>query len=305
MAQVAEWQVLSPRGIPIVEGFVNGRKVLVMLDTGGITMIFRSATERLGLSPHYARHYRVVGVGGETDVESTTVEEFKIGSLVRTDWQVMVAGERKSPADVLLGEDVFDKVDVEFDLPHKQVRLFQPSGCENVPLAYWAPQQASPLNLGAGPKIVVPVKVNGLRVQAILDSGAAVSLLNSGVAKRLGFTSNSPGLVSSGQHAGVGPNLVNSWLARMQSFSIGGETISDTVIRFADLGLGAEMLLGADFLRAHRVLVAHSQRKMYFTYEGGPVFETRVPSSAGEPSSEEAMKAAPPEGGSTSPGKTD
>ena len=33
------------------------------------------------------------------------------------------------------------------------------------------------------------------------------------------------------------------------------------------------MLLGADFLRAHRVLVAHSQRKLYFTYTGGPVFQ--------------------------------
>ena len=28
------------------------------------------------------------------------------------------------------------------------------------------------------------------------------------------------------------------------------------------------MLLGADFLRSHRVLVAHSQREMYFTYAG-------------------------------------
>ena len=32
------------------------------------------------------------------------------------------------------------------------------------------------------------------------------------------------------------------------------------------------MLLGADFLRAHRVYVAHSQRKLYFTYSGAPVF---------------------------------
>ena len=32
------------------------------------------------------------------------------------------------------------------------------------------------------------------------------------------------------------------------------------------------MLLGADFLRAHRTLVAHSQRRLYFTYVGGPVF---------------------------------
>jgi hypothetical protein len=35
------------------------------------------------------------------------------------------------------------------------------------------------------------------------------------------------------------------------------------------------MLLGADFLRAHRVYVAHSQRRMYFTYEGGPVFQPK------------------------------
>jgi hypothetical protein len=36
------------------------------------------------------------------------------------------------------------------------------------------------------------------------------------------------------------------------------------------------MLLGTDFLRAHRLLVAHSQRKLYFTYVGGPVFQ-RIP----------------------------
>lgn len=33
-----------------------------------------------------------------------------------------------------------------------------------------------------------------------------------------------------------------------------------------------DMLLGADFLRAHRVLLAISQRKLYFTYSGGKVF---------------------------------
>jgi hypothetical protein len=34
-----------------------------------------------------------------------------------------------------------------------------------------------------------------------------------------------------------------------------------------------EMLLGADFLRSHRVLIAASQHLLYFTYSGGPVFE--------------------------------
>ena len=33
-----------------------------------------------------------------------------------------------------------------------------------------------------------------------------------------------------------------------------------------------DMLLGADFLRSHRVLMAISHRKLYFTYAGGRVF---------------------------------
>ena len=77
-------------------------------------------------------------------------------------------------------------------------------------------------------------------------------------------------------------------------FAIGNETIRDTPIGFADLWKDATytptgshlprrvqgnppVLLGADFLRAHRVLVAHSQHKVYFTYEGGPVFQTSGP----------------------------
>jgi tetratricopeptide (TPR) repeat protein len=32
------------------------------------------------------------------------------------------------------------------------------------------------------------------------------------------------------------------------------------------------MLLGGDFFLSHRVLVAHSQRRVYFSYNGGPVF---------------------------------
>ena len=37
------------------------------------------------------------------------------------------------------------------------------------------------------------------------------------------------------------------------------------------------MLLGADFLLAHRVLVAHSQRRIYFTNAGGPMFQSSRP----------------------------
>jgi len=50
------------------------------------------------------------------------------------------------------------------------------------------------------------------------------------------------------------------------------------------------MLLGADFLRAHRTLVSHSQRKMYFTYVGGPVFVTGRTKPPAQPPSGEKPK---------------
>ena len=40
------------------------------------------------------------------------------------------------------------------------------------------------------------------------------------------------------------------------------------------------MFLGVDFLRAHRVLVAHSQQRIYFTYGGGPVFRRSEPATS-------------------------
>ena len=43
------------------------------------------------------------------------------------------------------------------------------------------------------------------------------------------------------------------------------------------------MLLGYDFLRSHRVLVAHSQRRIYFTYNGGPVFVRTPPTVQATP----------------------
>jgi len=59
-----------------------------------------------------------------------------------------------------------------------------------------------------------------------------------------------------------------------------GEIIRDARLGIADFTpelarLTPEVILGTDFLRAHRVMVARSQRKVYFTYSGGPVFPAR------------------------------
>ena len=53
-----------------------------------------------------------------------------------------------------------------------------------------------------------------------------------------------------------------------------GSIVPQAVIDFP------EMLLGADFFRSHRIYVAMSQKKVYASYIGGPVFKLRETSAA-------------------------
>lgn len=309
MTNVAAWPVRVDHGHLVVDATINAQKVGAMLDTGGGTMILRPAAERLGLVTREVRGTREFGVGGETHVESTRIDEFRIGQMTRGNWRVMVAGERSfGSVDVILGEDFFEQVDVEFDLAHGAVRLFEPKDCEGRALAYWAKQGASEVDFvpyyDSARRVIVPVRINGRALEAELDSGSNVSVLDKPVAAQLGITPDSPGVVFAGKGGGLGGKSVDYWMAPLQSFTIGNETISDTAVRFADLwkdatytgasrvprkvGNTAALLLGADFLRAHRVLIAHSQRKVYFTYEGGPVFQPH----AAAPAASDRAKAA-------------
>jgi len=123
-------------------------------------------------------------------------------------------------------------------------------------------------------------------------------------AARMGVTPDTPGAFRIGSGGGLGSKLVEYWSGPFQSFAIGNETIRDTNVAFADLWHGPtrtdrapsgvlsypSMLLGADFLRAHRVLVAHSQRKLYFTFAGGRVFWAGEPAKVPAGLKQEAAK---------------
>jgi hypothetical protein len=299
LVKVADWPVRLERNQLVVDGAINGQKIGVTLDTGAETMILRSAADRLGLTRRQLMGVRLFGIGGESHVDEAVVEEFKIGESTHKNLRMLVAGELDfgDRIDAIVGEDFLGQADVEFDLPHHAVRLFQPKDCEGVLLAYWAAQGANEIAMepfySDEPRIVVMVQINGQPTRALLDSGAYASVLDKWAAERLGITPDSPGVLAGGKSGGLGGKSVDFWIAPLQSFSIDGETIRDTTIRFADLWKDATytagsrlprkiegtptMLLGADFLRAHRVFVAHSQRKVYFTYEGGPVFQTTRP----------------------------
>jgi predicted aspartyl protease len=301
LVKIAEWRVNPEAGRVIVEGAVNGQKVGIMFDTGSQrSLVLRAAADRLGLTRQEARGYRYVGIGGETYAEQTIIEEFKLGQAIRKNWRVLVAGEHDfGPAySVLLGYEFFETVDLEFDLPNSAVRLFQAQDCSDTPLAYWGGLvDVVKLEIdNARPKILVPVKLNGKPLLAELDSGSS-TVVSHLVAAQLGVTPDSPGTRAIGKVTGFGAARPDQWIGNFDSFSIGGEIIRNPQLRFTTLQVSTaaetgsrlatreevrEMLLGIDFLRAHRVYVAHSQGKVYFTYSGGRVFAPPPPQPAAE-----------------------
>ena len=74
---------------------------------------------------------------------------------------------------------------------------------------------------------------------------------------------------------GVGRRSVASWIVKADTFKVGDATVHDPEFDVIDTQLSVDVLLGADFLRAHRVLFAMSQGKLYVSYLGGEPFDAR------------------------------
>jgi tetratricopeptide (TPR) repeat protein len=161
------------------------------------------------------------------------------------------------------------------------MRLVRPKDCKDTPLAYWAVPANKTYSVidialadAHAPHTKSVAYLNGTKIEVLFDTGSPVSILTLAAARHAGITPTSPGVVEGGSASGIGHKVTTTWIARFASFKLGDEEIDHAKLRFGDISLlGADMLIGADFFLSHRIYVASSQRKLYFTYNGGPVFD--------------------------------
>ncbi len=280
MNKIAELPV-TMRGLrPLVPAKINGQELMFIADSGAFySTINRPVAERLKLSLNYMNAgFTVGGLGGDAQAQYTVVKTFTLVGANLPNITFLVAGS--GDGDGLLGQNVLGIADVEYDLSHGAIRLVKPAGCGQTPLAYWAAKTggASVMNIRApeqdNPHTIGEVTVNGVKLKAGFDTGAPVSMITLEAAARLGIKPDSPGVESAGTSSGLGPRPLRNWIAPVASFKIGDEEIKNTRLRIVDTDadFGADMLIGADFFLSHRVYVSNSQHKLYFTYNGGPVF---------------------------------
>lgn len=280
--KTAELAVTMSGMRPVVHAQINGRDVLFVADSGAFyNVLTRSATEQfnLPLEPPPVG-YTLNGLGGEAQAWFTHVMTFTIlGAPLHNTEFIVVANEPGEGAVGLLGQSVFQALgDVEYDLANAVIRLVKTHDCRNAVMAYWAksqPYSAIDIDYATpeSPHTASVAYLNGAKIRVLFDTGSATSLLTLQAAKRAGVTPASEGVVPAGEVHGFGRRAIRTWIAPFASFRIGDEEVRNTHLRIgAGTMLDVDMLIGADFFLSHRIYVANSQHKLYFTYNGGAVF---------------------------------
>jgi hypothetical protein len=303
----------------LVKGAVNGQSSLFILDTGAwASTISYADAQRYKVKVdgsafvYTGVELKAEGVGGRQGVGAATFD-MKLGSL-ELPREVMTAIPMRSldhGAAALVGRDLLGQHDIELDMPDHEVRLVKITGCTPADLDYWnKPYSVAKLESDGSsrPAILVNVLLNGRPVPAMLDSGAEETTITEEAARLAGADLRTS--ADYGKVRGIGDGAISAKIAHFASFTLGDETIHDVNLVVSEMWkynkleqtgtrLGSEahdtfqprMLLGADFLSSHRVMVANSMGVVVFSYIGGPVFAAPQASQAAQKS---AASGAPP-----------
>jgi tetratricopeptide (TPR) repeat protein/predicted aspartyl protease len=270
---------------PLVTVKLDGTEVHLLMDTGSVfSFVTPEAARRADLNVGFAPEgLWVGGLGGEVRPEKTTVRDFTVGRQTLHRVDLLVYGDRFSAngVDGILGQNFLRLADIEIDLADGVARLIRTHGCEHANLAYWAgARPVSVLDILAtdpkAPHIIAPAEVNGTAIRVMFDTGASASHLSLRAAQKAGVTPQSPGVVPGGLRFGLGDAARDSWIAPFKSFRLDAEETQNTRLRIGDLGAlprDVDMLLGADFFLSHHVFIDYGGRRLFFTYNGGPVFD--------------------------------
>jgi tetratricopeptide (TPR) repeat protein/predicted aspartyl protease len=297
-------EMVGPRAMATVK--INGRDARFIIDTGAFFNIMSSANaSALGLSLRPAPFgLRIGGVGGSASTQITHVKEFGILDTTLNDIDFLVGGSDTGYG--VLGASLLDAADLELDLAHGKLALFKAEHCDKASLAYWSKDGSYNVadiessDSRTDRRTFLKVIINGTPVRAVLDSGATATVLSRRAAERIGIDLHAPDVKTGASSIGFGARQVKTLTVHIDSFSVGTETIKNSQMQVLDGNFGdsgTDMLLAVDFILAHHMFIASSERKVYFTYNGGRVFTFADTPTAEDKSADnakdDALKTAP------------
>ena len=291
LAKVADLHVtVTPSNQILVDGSIKGEPAKFLIDTGANRTTFDpTAFSRFGISTS-GRDVRLRGINGETNAIYRSIPDLKFGNFVGDNLHFMIAENHFLPDGVyaLLGYDFLASFDMDIDLAHNTIGLFQHNSCSSEPV-YWS-QSFSEADIAVrNYKLSVVIEVNGKATEAEFDTGSNRTFISTRLTRRLGFDETAPGMTRAGSVHGIDNHTTDVYTYRFAELHVGDEVIKNPLIHVerslvlktdTRFSRGVQLsyddrpdaYLGVDFIKTHHIYLAPTNRKMYFTYNGGGIF---------------------------------
>jgi len=286
LAQTCEFKQLAQLPVswseggmqPIVDGYIDGIKVPMLIDTGASHTYLTSHTVRMLGLPLGDTAGHSYGVGGVNDIYSAIVNDFSVGSYSLRGYMKMLSDMPGAGGyGAIVGADMLMRGDMEVWLAGKQVNLFRAKDCDKVFLGYWDKDamEVPMIRYPGDRRPFVTVELNGVKIDAVVDTGASTSVVTLKAAEKAGLKIDPRTAAPTGKVNGIGKHSVKTWQAKFQ-FKLGDELIQNAPLTVVEQEFSifndASILLGQDWLLAHRVMFVRSQMRMVYSYLGGEVF---------------------------------
>ena len=254
----AELPVRLRDGFAFVPASIGDAPVTLLLDTGAQGMLLTPGIVealRLPVDPHAGT--RMLGTGGVRNAPNVTLRGLRVGGVALAGGSVPVAvlpgvPQTEPPLAGLLGGQFLGTYDLDLDVPHGRMALYDALGCAVPPFPL--PYSTLPLILSPEGDAFVTVQVNGESLLALVDTGSRASIITEQAAERLGL--GGPG--SANLARGVDGSTLPIRHLRVRTLQVGADVTADAPISVSPLLLGrGDMLLGLDYLGRHRVWMSY------------------------------------------------
>lgn len=211
------------------------------------------------------------GASGSTEVETTIVDRVHVAGRTFRKRELLLlppGPTDKLGTDGILGADIVADYVVEIDMAGRRWRMTE--AVEPDTLAGIAGSAPFVLDDQRAPRLTV--RLNGMDMPAVLDTGARGTIVNWAAARAIGLSLDSPGVARATDIKGASNHATASIEAPLDEVAIGAVKIANPRVRVADLpvfkvlGFKPEqpaVILGIDMFADRRFVIDHPGLRLH------------------------------------------
>ncbi|WP_083720522.1 aspartyl protease family protein [Sphingopyxis sp. QXT-31] len=262
-----------PSGHPVVQVSIDGaepKRFVIDTAASSTTIMPKLRAEMPGLVAKLS-DTPLNGAAGRSDVETTVVRQVAVAGHVFNSPELMLLPPGPTDhlgVDGILGADIIADFTVELDMPGGLWRMTPK--LEAGMLEGLSASVPFVLDDMRAPRLTI--RLNGVEVPAILDTGARGTIINWAAAKAIGLTPDSPGLAKASDIKGATNHAMPSVEAPIDALMIGDAMVAGRKVRVADLsifkvlGFAPEqpaVILGIDMFADRRFVIDHPGLRLH------------------------------------------